>query len=84
MGIIVRQQPDVTAYEEGQADGEMRVGILESRSYPYVRDGYAGPATLEEAKAQEKGNVKALLQEVEAGEADSEDIAYLRGKLSRY
>jgi hypothetical protein len=85
MAIIVRQQPDLTAYEEGQADGNMRREVLESRSYPYVRDGYQGPSTLGEAVSQERQNVEEFLQDVAADpQSDPEDIAYLNGKLSSY
>ena len=83
--IIVRQRPDLTAYEEGQMDGRMRREVLEHHSYPYVRDGHQVSATLIEALAQERRNVEEFLQHVATDpKCDPEDIAYLQGKLSCY
>lgn len=84
MAIIARQQAHLTAYQEGQSDGNMRRGVLASYAYPHSRDGY-GPSTLGEAIAAERQNVEAFLQEVTANpQADPQDVDYLRGKLSAY
>lgn len=81
--IIVRQRPDLTAYQEGQVDGRMRRGVVEQHTYPYMRDVYQGPSTLAEALAQEKRNIEEFLLGVTAeSRANPEDIAYLQGKLS--
>lgn len=85
MGIIARQQSDVSAYQEGQTDGAMRKGVLEGYSYPYVHDGYQGASTLGEAVERERQNVQDFLKEIESySEVDPEDIDYLNGKLSQY